>query len=155
MMCQTCGTHTPNIDTAICARCWEAERQLGEYLERGGSVARDFVASVLKRAGYVFETDRDFGVGVHGLIAEECYALRDLLISKNIAYGNAALDPVRIMSKASPEEQILVCIDDKLSRLARGSAAGEDVILDLLGYLILLRVARRLKKAVRLESETP
>jgi hypothetical protein len=90
--------------------------------------------------------DSDFGVGVPGLIAEECYALRDLLISKNKAYGNAALEPVRIFSKASTEEQLLVRIDDKLSRLARGSDAGEDVVQDLLGYLVLLRIARRLKQ---------
>lgn len=80
---------------------------------------------------------------VQRAIAEECDRLKALLIEKNRAYGNSALDPVRVFSKASPEEQILVRIDDKLSRLARGSAAGEDVVQDLLGYLILLRVARR------------
>lgn len=80
---------------------------------------------------------------VERLIEEECAALRDLLVSKNRAYGNAALDPVRIFSKADPEEQIRVRLDDKLSRLARGQAAGEDVELDLMGYLVLLRVARR------------
>ena len=31
-------------------------------------------------------------------------------------------------------------IDDKLSRLARGDQVDEDVVLDLLGYLVLLRV---------------
>jgi hypothetical protein len=34
-----------------------------------------------------------------------------------------------------------VRIDDKMSRLVRGEAAGEDVELDLIGYLILKRVA--------------
>lgn len=78
-------------------------------------------------------------------IREECDALRDMLLRKNSDYGNSALDPVRIFSKASPMEQIRVRLDDKLSRLARGSAAGEDVELDLLGYLILLRVARKMR----------
>lgn len=78
------------------------------------------------------------------LIAEECDALKALLLEKNRNYGNSALEPLRIMSKADPVEQIKVRIDDKLSRLARGSAAGEDVIKDLLGYLILLRVAQRM-----------
>lgn len=78
-------------------------------------------------------------------IAEECGRLRDMLIAKNMAYGDSALDPVRIFSQADPVEQILVRIDDKLSRLKRGSAAGEDVEMDLLGYLILLRIARRRK----------
>jgi hypothetical protein len=59
---------------------------------------------------------------------------------------------VRIFSKADPEEQIRVRIDDKLSRLARGHDAGEDVILDLLGYLILLRIARRINAAAVCEE---
>ena len=75
-------------------------------------------------------------------IAAVCDEVREMLLEKNRAYGDSALNPVRVFSKASPVEQILVRIDDKLSRLARGSAAGEDVELDLLGYLVLLRVAR-------------
>jgi hypothetical protein len=76
-------------------------------------------------------------------IAAECDAVRALLLAKNAAYGDSALDPVRIFSKASPVEALLVRIDDKLSRLARGSDAGEDVALDLIGYLVLLRIAQR------------
>jgi hypothetical protein len=76
-------------------------------------------------------------------ITRECNAIRDLLLAKNAAYGDSALDPVRVFSKASSVEQILVRIDDKLSRLSRGSAAGEDVEQDLLGYLVLLRIARK------------
>jgi hypothetical protein len=66
-----------------------------------------------------------------------------MLLAKNEAYGNSALDPVRIFSSADTAEQIRVRIDDKLSRLKRGSDAGEDVIADLLGYLVLLRIAMR------------
>lgn len=63
-----------------------------------------------------------------------------MLEQKNAAYGDAALNPVRIFSKADPLEQLKVRIDDKLSRLARGNAAGEDVIHDLLGYLVIYRI---------------
>ena len=84
-------------------------------------------------------------VDVQSAIAEECRAIEAMLLAKNKAYGNSALDPVRIFSKADPVEQIKVRIDDKLSRLARGSDAGEDVEQDLIGYLVLLRVARRLQ----------
>ncbi len=77
-------------------------------------------------------------------IADECDALKEMLLAKNRAYGDSALRPVRILSKASAEEQILVRIDDKLSRIARGSAVGEDTIADLIGYLVLLRVQRKL-----------
>lgn len=76
-------------------------------------------------------------------IAEECDALKAMLLEKNKAYGSSALSPVRIFSKADTVEQIRVRIDDKLSRLMRGSAAGEDVVKDLLGYLILLRIATK------------
>lgn len=87
---------------------------------------------------------------VQGLIADVCNEIRDMLVSKNKAYGNAALDPVRIFSKADPIEQLNVRIDDKLSRLVRGQDAGEDVELDLMGYLVLKQVAKRLN-----EQNTP
>ena len=67
--------------------------------------------------------------------------IHELLLAKNKAYGNSALNPVRIFSTANPSEQIRVRIDDKLSRLARGTNAGEDVVRDLIGYLVLLRIA--------------
>lgn len=66
--------------------------------------------------------------------------VRSMLIQKNQAYGDAALNPVRIFSKVDPLEQLKVRIDDKLSRLARGEQAGEDVIHDLLGYLVIYRI---------------
>jgi hypothetical protein len=75
-------------------------------------------------------------------ILEQCMALAAMLIEKNIAYGDSALDPVRVFSRGmDASAQILVRIDDKLSRIARGSAAGEDAVLDLLGYLVLYRIA--------------
>lgn len=96
-----------------------------------------------RQAAAPAEEDRTV-TDVERLIAEECEGLRRLLVTKNRAYGNSALDPVRIFSRASSEEQIRVRLDDKLSRLAKGSAEGEDVELDLMGYLVLLRIARRM-----------
>ena len=77
------------------------------------------------------------------LIAEICNDIRDLLLAKNRAYGNSALNPIRIFSKADAKEQILVRIDDKLNRIKQGNDIldkDEDVIQDLIGYLILLKV---------------
>jgi len=66
-----------------------------------------------------------------------------MLLEKNKAYGDSAIDPVRICSKSPVEEQIKVRIDDKLSRIARGNEfPGEDTIDDLIGYLILLKIAK-------------
>ena len=68
----------------------------------------------------------------------------DLLKEKNLKYGNSALDPMRVFSKASPEEQLLVRIDDKLSRMRNQKPnEDEDVVLDLVGYLVLLLMVRK------------
>lgn len=76
-------------------------------------------------------------------VRKELTELGDFLIAKNEAYGNSALDPVRIFSRASTEEQLLVRIDDKLSRLQRGHEyADDDTVQDLCGYLVLLMMAR-------------
>lgn len=63
--------------------------------------------------------------------------------TKNRAYGNSALDPIRVFSKADPISAIDVRIDDKLSRIKRGGVNQEDTELDLIGYLVLRRIARR------------
>jgi hypothetical protein len=76
-------------------------------------------------------------------IVDECHDIRDMLLEKNASYGNSALDPLRIFSTASASEQIRVRIDDKISRIARGKEIGEDTVLDLIGYLVLLRIAMR------------
>lgn len=76
-------------------------------------------------------------------IAAECDAVKATLLQKNENYGDSLTNPVRVFSKASPVEQVLVRLDDKLSRIIRGNNAGEDVEADLLGYLIMLRVARK------------
>lgn len=73
-----------------------------------------------------------------------CHEIAALLKDKNRKYGDSALNPKRIFSKANSIEQINVRIDDKLSRIATSdSAEDEDVELDLIGYLILKRIAKR------------
>lgn len=66
--------------------------------------------------------------------------VRALLVSKNQAYGNSAMEPVRVFSRASALEGLLVRADDKLSRLRTLGITrdGEDTLLDLIGYLILI-----------------
>jgi len=77
-------------------------------------------------------------------IAQLCDRVKNLLLEKNLKYGDAALNPLRVMSQASPIEQLLVRIDDKLNRVKQGAgllASDEDVVLDLIGYFILLKIA--------------
>ena len=79
----------------------------------------------------------------HSDIARICDQVKDLLLQKNLKYGDSALNPIRVMSKSGPIEQILVRIDDKLNRIKQGNILmdDEDVVLDLIGYFILLKVA--------------
>jgi hypothetical protein len=69
--------------------------------------------------------------------------VKAFLMKKNVAYGDSALNPIRIFSKANSVETILVRIDDKLSRLFRGCAyEGDNDEYDLFGYFCLLAIAR-------------
>ena len=73
--------------------------------------------------------------------------VRDMLISKNLKYGNSALDPIRIFSKLDSIAGLKVRIDDKISRLKNEQGdEDEDVEWDLLGYLIMLRIAKKYEK---------
>ena len=76
-------------------------------------------------------------------IIEECDIVKNMLLDKNRKYGDSAINPVRVFSKASAIEQINVRIDDKISRMISSQDDDtEDVELDLIGYLILKRVAK-------------
>ena len=76
-------------------------------------------------------------------ICAVCDEIRELLLEKNRKYGDSALNPVRIFSKASTTEQLKVRLDDKLSRLRNAQDdEDEDVVSDLIGYLILFKIAQ-------------
>jgi hypothetical protein len=68
--------------------------------------------------------------------------IKELLLQKNRRYGDSAINPIRIFSKSDPLEQIKVRLDDKLSRIRnQQDDEDEDVITDLIGYLVLYKVA--------------
>lgn len=76
-------------------------------------------------------------------IIKECLEIAEMLIKKNVSYGNSALEPIRIFSKADSTEQIRVRIDDKLNRIQNDQAfTGDNDIDDLIGYLVLYKIAR-------------
>ena len=76
------------------------------------------------------------------LVDEYLNKISDMLVEKNKKYGNSAINPKRVFSKADMTEQIKVRIDDKLSRIATATNdEDEDVRLDLIGYLVLLEIA--------------
>ena len=83
--------------------------------------------------------DKNFFAVQVTVVLEE---IRDLLIAKNQKYGNSALEPLGVFSQLSAKEGLLVRIDDKLKRIKNGSLEkdDEDVINDLIGYLVLLKI---------------
>jgi hypothetical protein len=82
--------------------------------------------------------DNKFQEEVHDVLQK----IEDLLIAKNEKYGNSALEPLGVFSQLSAKEGLLVRIDDKLKRIKNGSLEkdDEDVVNDLVGYLVLLKI---------------
>jgi hypothetical protein len=77
-----------------------------------------------------------------GKIKKVMEDLTNLLLEKNRKYGDSAITPVRIFSKSDNLEQLRVRIDDKLSRIVSAQLDDdEEVLNDLLGYLVLYKVA--------------
>lgn len=112
-----------------------AERRMQEHAEKQAEEPNPLAASV---------SDTQW------LIAEVCDEFKSFLIGKNVQYGDSAIHPVRIFSSASDEEQLLVRIDDKLSRLFRGTSdlePDDDIMDDLVGYWIMLKVLRKAQRA--------
>ena len=77
------------------------------------------------------------------IVDRHCKEIADMLKSKNASYGDSVANPTKIFSKLPPMERLGVRIDDKLSRLAKGTEyPGDDTIDDLIGYLILWKVTK-------------
>lgn len=67
----------------------------------------------------------------------------EMLLEKNISYSNSAMDPLNVLSNATPEDQIKMHIDNKLTRLKyQKEFQNEDSLKDLAGYVILLMVLK-------------
>ena len=81
-------------------------------------------------------------------IKKECDEVATMLSTKNENYGDSAVNPIQIFSKLSASEAILARIDDKLSRIANCGLNDntEDTLTDLIGYLVLLKIARENEK---------
>lgn len=76
-------------------------------------------------------------------IGRICAEISNLLIYKNIKYGNSAIEPINIFYKGDNENSILIRLDDKLSRIKNNK---EDIrvndICDTIGYLVLLLISK-------------
>ena len=72
-----------------------------------------------------------------------CDSIKELLIQKNLNYGDSALKPANIFAKGSAVENLSARIDDKLMRIANKGLSKNtlDTVDDLIGYLVLLKIA--------------
>mgnify|MGYP001011995436 CR=1 FL=1 len=73
-------------------------------------------------------------------IAAACDSIKKFLLTKNKNYGDSALEPTRVCSKANSTEQILIRMDDKINRIANSTEPRMNDYVDLIGYGMLLIV---------------
>lgn len=126
-----------NTSLIVCCECG----RLGLPVASGERVCKDcfFLANPRPNNSQAELNHKEFKKDL-GLVLEE---LELTLIEKNKSYGDSALNPCRIFSKADALEQINVRIDDKLNRMMQGTEyPGDNDELDLLGYLLLRRIKR-------------
>jgi hypothetical protein len=83
------------------------------------------------------------------LIEEMCESMKNLLIKKNRDYGDSATNPSTVFPSRSPVDSLCARINDKLMRIQNKGINDktEDTISDLIGYLILLKVALKKEKS--------
>jgi hypothetical protein len=97
---------------------------------------------------YYYESDRNINPfrkkDFEGKLLEVTKEITDLLISKNKAYGDTALNPVKIFSSLDSTEALCARIDDKIMRIKNKGINDdtEDTVSDLIGYLLLLKMSK-------------
>lgn len=72
------------------------------------------------------------------LIVSVCDSIKELLLEKNIRYGDSALDPMKVFSKFDATDSICIRLDDKLKRIANSNDLRKNDVADIIGYLVLL-----------------
>lgn len=92
---------------------------------------------------------------------EMIQVVEELLLAKNTKYGNSVFTNMQIFTRSTLTfiDKIHVRIEDKLSRIIAGfasevdtgSATDEDTIMDLIGYLHILRIAYLIEKEEPME----
>ena len=89
------------------------------------------------------------------IIKEVISEVKDLLVEKNRAYGDSAINPSNIFSNGDALDSLGARIDDKLMRIKNTGITDEteDTLMDLIGYLVLYKVAMIKEKVDEFESE--
>ena len=107
----------------------EAYRVKDDLVSEITELSKDMYSDVGKSGRQIIETTNE---------------LRNLLLQKNKAYGNSALEPLNVFSNQNAVDSLCARLDDKLSRIKNKGLNDktEDTLFDLAGYLILLIIAK-------------
>ena len=124
---------------------WTSKEYALELLK---AVDEDEVTKAVWEHHYSVEpSEREDAFDVREAIKNECEELKELLLEKNESYGNSVFEPCE-MSGLSVKQRLLVRIGDKIKRLKAGHEyPTDDTTKDLIGYLILLRIADKREAA--------
>ena len=70
-------------------------------------------------------------------------SMKDLLLYKNLKYGDSALSPNNIFYKGDSTNSILIRLDDKIGRIKNNPDLTPRIndVCDIIGYCILLLVS--------------
>ena len=105
---------------------------------------------MIKNSKYYYDKDRNIDkwkipndAKFDWHLAQVVDKITTLLKEKNKAYGDSALNPLNIFSKLNATESLCCRLDDKIARIRNKGINDntEDTIDDLIGYLLLLKMA--------------
>lgn len=87
-------------------------------------------------------------MGTENKIKSTLKLVHDLLIEKNKNYGDSALHPSNIFWKGNALDGLCARADDKLMRIKNAglNESTEDTLLDLIGYMVLIYIAKNDRK---------
>jgi hypothetical protein len=121
---------------------WEKEVEL---IERAKEEIGDNKEYIEMRGVDPDEEESPKKTNTEDLIIQECDAIKELLLQKNKRYGDSATKR-GVVYDLDPVIAIQARINDKISRLKNQHGEDEDVELDLMGYFILLRIAKKMRQ---------
>jgi hypothetical protein len=142
MKCKLCGKEIKK--GIMCNDCLEARRMKlpEEPFVSIEDVQADLIAKQMEQSPYegLPDTQRK--------INEITDAMKDLLLYKNMKYGDSAINPKKIFYKGDSTNSILIRLDDKLGRIMSNTEEKPRVndVADIIGYCTLLLISMGVSK---------
>ena len=142
MKCKLCGKEIKK--GIMCNDCLEDRRMKlpEEPFVTIEEVQADLIAKQMEQSPYESLPD------TQRKICEITDAIKDLLLYKNMKYGDSAINPKKIFYKGDSTNSILIRLDDKLGRVISNPDDKPRVndVSDIIGYCILLLISLGVSK---------